>query len=71
MNLVKHERNDISDHASNGSLRYDVPPGKWKAMLFYLNHKAVLKIRNPGLVDYLDDDAMNMFLTKAELPRLL
>jgi len=32
-------------------------------MVFYLNQKAVLKIRNPGLVDYLDEDAMNVFLS--------
>ncbi len=62
MNLATFQRDDISDHAGNGRLRYRVPPGKWKVMLFYLNHQAVLKIRNPGLVDYLDDSAMNMFL---------
>jgi hypothetical protein len=29
-------------------------------MVFYLNNDAILKIRNPGLVDYLDADAMNI-----------
>jgi hypothetical protein len=32
-------------------------------MVFYLNVDAILKIRNPGLVDYLDEEAMNVFLS--------
>ena len=63
MNLATFERTDISDRRTgSGRLQYQVPRGKWKVMMFYLNTTAVLKIRNPGLVDYLDDDAMNMFL---------
>ena len=34
VNLATFQRDDISDHASHGNLRYDVPPGKWKVMLF-------------------------------------
>ena len=32
-------------------------------MVFYLNTDAVLKIRNPGYVDYLDEHAMDTFLS--------
>jgi hypothetical protein len=63
MNRTTFQRNDISDHRTGkGRVQYEVPRGNWKVMVFYLNSQAILKIRNPGLVDYLDDEAMNMFL---------
>ena len=40
----------------------DVPAGQWKAMAFYLDVDAVLHIRNPGIVDYLDGAAADAFL---------
>ena len=62
MNRKTLERVDISDRKADGNLAYNVRQGNWKIMIFYLNSTAVLKLRNPGLVDYLDDEAMNMFL---------
>jgi len=64
MNRDTLERVDVSKGFSqNNRIECDVPKGNWKFMVFYLNHDAILKIRNPGLVDYLDADAMNVFLS--------
>ena len=64
MNRDTHERVDISDkRLGEGAVQADVPKGNWKAMAFYLNHDAVMKIYNPGLVDYLDEAAMDAFLS--------
>jgi len=58
------ERVVVSDRdRQNNRIECDVPKGNWKLMVFYLNHDAILKIRNPGLVDYLDADAMNVFVS--------
>lgn len=63
LNRVTHERIDVSENKSpDGVIRCDVPAGSWKLMAFYLNTEAVMKIRNPGLVDYLDETAMNEFV---------
>ena len=63
MNMDTHERRDVSDRKSaDGHVEVTAPAGNWKLMVFYLNQDAVLKIRNPGLVDYLDEDAMKTFL---------
>ncbi len=63
MNRATLQRIDISEgRTENNRLRYQAPQGDWKVMVFYLNRAAVLKIRNPGLVDYLDDEAMDIFL---------
>jgi hypothetical protein len=63
MNRDTHQRVDISSQRSaENAVLCDVPQGHWKAMVFYLNHAAVMKIRNPGLVDYLDDTAMDTFI---------
>ncbi len=63
MNRDTHERIDISGQRSaENAVLCDVPQGNWKAMAFYLNHAAVMKIRCPGLVDYLDDTAMDTFI---------
>ena len=64
MNMDTFERIDISDKRSAmKSVECDVPKGNWKVMVFYLNTDAVLKILNPGIVDYLDETAMDTFLS--------
>lgn len=64
MNKNTFERVDVSSHRIREDwLSCSVPEGNWKVMVFYLNLDAVLKIRNPGLVDYLGKDAMNAFLS--------
>ncbi len=63
MNRRTHERIDVTGKkTAEGSVACDAPSGDWKLMVFYLNTEAVMKIRNPGLVDYLDSDAMDTFL---------
>ena len=63
MNKDTLERLDVSgSRTQDNRLQCDVPQGKWKAMVFYLDHDAVLKIRNPGIVDYLDEAAVEKFL---------
>ena len=63
MNEDTRARIDISDkRPGDGPVQADVPKGNWKAMAFCLNHDAVMKIRNPGLVDYLDEAAMDAFI---------
>jgi len=62
MNRDTHERVEVSAHKKDSRVECDISKGNWKLMVFYLNRDAVLKIRNPGLVDYLDEDAMNTFL---------
>lgn len=63
MNRKTFERIDISDRKNSGNhVVCDVPAGQWKAMAFYLNHDAVMKLRNPGLMDYLDSAAVDTFL---------
>ena len=67
MNRDTHERTDVSGQKTvDKRIECEVPKGNWKLMVFYLNTRAVLKIRNPGLVDYLDEDAMNVFLSLSE-----
>jgi hypothetical protein len=64
MNKSTFERVDLTGHpVQDHWLSCSVPEGSWKAMVFYLNVDAILKIRNPGLVDYLDEEAMNVFLS--------
>lgn len=64
MNKDTHARIDISDkRAGDGLMRADVPKGNWKAMAFYLNHDAVMHTHDPGLVDYLDENAMDTFIS--------
>ncbi len=64
LNPDTFERVDVSAGRSSGRLfTCAVPQGRWKAMLFFLNHDAVLAIRNPGLIDYLDPEAMDVFLS--------
>ena len=63
MNRKTHERIDVTERKTPaGHVLCDAPQGDWKLMVFYLNTEAVMKIRNPGLVDYLDDEAMSAFI---------
>jgi hypothetical protein len=64
VNRRTHERRDVSaGRRADGSVECEAPEGDWKLMAFYLNREAVLKIRNPGLVDYLDEEAMKVFVS--------
>lgn len=63
MNKQTFERMDVSSGKTPANrVVCDVPAGNWKAMVFFLNTDAVLKIRNPGLMDYLDGAAVDAFL---------
>lgn len=56
MNLDTHELVDISDRKSgDNGIDAQVPAGKWKVMLFYLDPTANTR----GLVDYLDAKAVD------------
>ena len=65
MNRDTFERVDISDRRAQGNrLVCQVPKGNWKVMAFYLNLETHLKYRkSAGLVDYLDEAAMNAYLS--------
>lgn len=64
MNRDTFERTDISSNKDDHNrVVCDLPAGKWKVMAFYLDHEAALKIRNPGLMDYLDEAAVETFLS--------
>lgn len=54
---------DVSESYENGMIRCEVPEGNWKLMAFYLNHEAVLKLRNPGIMNYLEKEAVGKFLS--------
>ncbi len=54
---------DISDSYSNGIVRAKVSEGDWKMMVFYLNHQAVLDLRNPGIMNYIEKEAVKKFLS--------
>lgn len=63
MNRDDFKRIDISDGLEDAhNFEYDVPEGNWKVMVFYLNTRPVLTIRNPGTVDYLDETAVAKFI---------
>ena len=54
---------DISDRKTpDNRIVYQVGKGEWTIMAFYLDHEAALGLSKPGIVDYLDADAMNAFL---------
>ena len=64
MNTITFERIEVSGQPTeNHWISCSVPEGNWKAMVFYLNVDAIMKIRNPGLVDYLDEEAMDVYLS--------
>lgn len=62
-NLDNNETTDVSDGFADGVVRCKVVEGKWKLMAFYLDHKAVLKLRNPGIMNYIEKEAVEKFLT--------
>jgi hypothetical protein len=53
---------DVSDRLEGNEVACQVREGNWKLMAFYLNHEAVLNIRNPGIMNYLEKDAVANFL---------
>ena len=64
MNTSTFERVVVTDQpTADHWIPCSVPEGSWKAMVFYLNLDAIMKIRNPGLVDYLDEEAMDVYLS--------
>lgn len=64
MNTSTFERIVVTDQPNADHwVPCSVPEGSWKAMVFYLNVDAIMKIRNPGLVDYLDAEAMDVYLS--------
>ncbi|MCL5019297.1 MAG: hypothetical protein M1426_02315, partial [Patescibacteria group bacterium] len=63
MNRENFERIDVSESMKEGdNFEFAVPKGSWKVMVFYLNTHVVLGIRNPGIVDYLDETAVSKFI---------
>ena len=54
---------DVSDRIENGRITCRVEAGNWKLMVFYLNRDAVLHIRNPGIMNYLEKEAIARFLS--------
>ncbi len=63
MNMADRSVTDVSDQVKDRAIRIMVGAGTWKLMGFYLNHEAVLKIRNPGIMNYLEKDAVAKFLS--------
>ena len=62
-NLDNNGIEDVSEGFSNGKVSCDVGEGSWKLMGFYLNHEAVNQIRNPGIMNYLEEDATAKFIS--------
>jgi hypothetical protein len=58
-----NELREVSDRFENGVVSCEVPGGNWKLMAFYLNHQAVLNLRNPGIMNYIEKEAVEKFLT--------
>lgn len=54
---------DISKNFEDGRIELLVGEGSWKLMAFYLNHEAVNEIRNPGIMNYLEKEAVENFLS--------
>lgn len=63
LELGSGETRDVSDRFANGKVSCPVELGNWKLMAFYLNHDAVLQIRNPGIMNYIEKEAMAKFLS--------
>jgi hypothetical protein len=63
MNRSNHDLKDVSDQIRGKVLSVAVTDGDWKLMGFYLNHEAVLKIRNPGIINYIEKESVQKFLT--------
>lgn len=64
MNRDTFKRVDISEKIAELNLvQCRVPAGRWKVMVFYLDHTFRPASRKGGFVDYLDDDAVNKYLS--------
>jgi hypothetical protein len=63
MNQADKSLKDVSDQVKGKVLSISVDEGDWKLMGFYLNHEAVLKIRNPGIINYIEKKSVQKFLT--------
>ncbi len=63
MNQGDKSIKDVSDQIQGKILSVPVADGDWKLMGFYLNHEAVLKIRNPGIINYIEKESVQKFLT--------
>lgn len=63
LEMGSRETMDVSDRFSDGQISCTVEPGNWKLMAFYLNHDAVMKIRNPGIMNYIEKEATEKFLS--------
>lgn len=63
MNRDTFETTDVSDRKTpDNRIACRVGKGEWTITAFYLDHEAALNIAKPGIVDYLDANAMNAFL---------
>lgn len=63
MNQADKSLKDVSDQIKEKILSIQVSEGDWKLMGFYLNHEEVLKIRNPGIINYIEKESVSKFLT--------
>ncbi len=63
MNQGDKSLTDVSDQVQGRILNLPVAEGDWKLMGFYLNHEEVLKIRNPGIINYIEKESVEKFLT--------
>jgi hypothetical protein len=62
-NLDNNETSEVSDRFKDGVVNCKVGQGNWKLMAFYLDHKAVMKLRNPGIMNYIEKEAVEKFLS--------
>ena len=62
-NCETNEIKDISELYKDEKVVCNVAEGKWKLISFYLNHNAVREIRNPGIMNYLEKEATDKFLS--------
>jgi hypothetical protein len=63
MNMRDLSVTDISNQIRDRKVNIIVPQGDWKLMGFYLDHQTVLKIRNPGIMNYIEKESVEKFLT--------
>jgi hypothetical protein len=63
VNMADKSVKDISDQIKERKVSIPVAEGDWKLMGFYLNHEAVLKIRNPGIINYIEKESVEKFLS--------
>jgi hypothetical protein len=64
MNRDTFKRVDISDKLTDQNVvACRVPAGRWKVMVFYLDHTFRPASRKGGFVDYLDEDAVAKYLS--------